>query len=815
MLDLAYDHDLQQVFDAARTLADEGEGALNTAHLLAALLESDTTPRYMLAHRGLTRADALEELNALNGSEQPDRVERISRRCRQLAESCGAEAANTLHLLVSLCSDRGTLACALLREAGVEPASLRTIATALLTSGPKQQAAAIAAIRARGQGANKNALGREKSPSASRPGPAAERRVAQLHPGIDPRITRSRDQFRPTVVDTSIDVAKLKLDEDSYPMLCALGRNLSLAAAEQRLEPLVGRRPLITKVLDILGKRRANNPCLIGEPGVGKTALVEGLAYLQVHQPEAVPLLHNRILVELNMGALLSGTQLRGAFSERMATLRSEIEAAKGQVIVFFDEIHTLVGAGSAGDGSPDALVELSAAMAQGRFPCIGATTTENFRTYIEGNPAFSRRLEPIIVGEPSTEETIEILEGVLPAYRSHHEIDYSEEALETAVALSSRYLVDRQLPDKALALLDLAGSRSRRLGRRVVGREEVSELVSEIADIPLERLLLSDTQRLLDMSDFLGQRVIGHRAIIERVCEVVRRNYAGFRSNRPIGSFLFLGPTGVGKTELVKALADFLFQNREAICRFDMSEFMEPHSVARLIGSPPGYIGHDHGGQLTEAIRRRPYQIILFDEVEKAHPDVLQILLQLLDEGRLTDGRGRTVDFSNTLVVMTSNLGSEHYRGAARAPIGFGDQPANDSRREKVLASAKSAFPLELYNRIEERLVFEPLTRTEIFDIARLLLADSSRRLAKERGIVYQASDQVIDYLIQRGGFDAQLGARPMRSTISRLIEAALARQILAGQIRADDYVELEMDCQQQLLLRPRRDRPAAQAIA
>ncbi|MBK8480325.1 MAG: ATP-dependent Clp protease ATP-binding subunit [Proteobacteria bacterium] len=774
-----YERALEQLFSQAQVIAERCAQPLCSGHLLLALLGSDALAGPLLHDRGLGGAEVAGKLTGdLAGSEPADWTEQVRQRCRQLARAKLAAPQVGLHALLALAGARDGVAARLLTACGLDLPQLRSIALALVTN--PQRAPTTPRVRRRERTRN------------------------------DPRVTRrlaatdapESATLAPTAAAAPAAAAPYALDAKRFPILTQLGRNLSAAAAHGEIEALIGRRALVQQLLDVLGKRRANNPCLVGEPGVGKTALVEGLAYLQVHEPEAVPQLAGRCLVELNVGALVAGTQLRGAFSERVAGLRQEVEAAAGQVVLFLDDIHTLVGAGAAGDGALDAVGELSGALAQGNFPCIGATSTDNFRRVIEPQPTLKRRLQPILVPEPTLDETVAILRALGPAYARHHGIALLDEAYPAAAELAQRYLTDRQLPDKAIALLDLAGSRARRSAEKSVGRAQIAELVAEAAGVPVQRLLLQDNERLLQMETFLQQRIVGHQAILERIGQVLRRNYAGFRSQRPIGSFLLLGPTGVGKTELVKALADFMFQSREALCRFDMSEYMEPHNVARLIGSPPGYVGYEQGGQLTEAIRRRPYQIVLLDEVEKAHRDVLQLLLQLLDDGRLTDGRGRTVDFSNTLVVMTSNLGSEHYE---RRPGGIGFAPApndaapaavkdNDPLASAVLQSARRALPIELWNRIEERLVFRALTRQQIRSVARLLVEDSSRRLLQERKVAITASEAALDYLIDHGGYDALLGARPMRTTIQRLIEGPVAELILAGGVVAGDTLAADV---------------------
>jgi ATP-dependent Clp protease ATP-binding subunit ClpC len=824
---------LQRIYDAAAIYARDRGTLLSSADLLLAVLTVESEARPLLIDGGLT----VDHITAgLSTPEPQDTLDRIR---RELGRVFGSGAETTpLQLLATLCSYvRESAAHQILTTVGIDVRGIAMTAIRLSQSqDPRRRRrrapeglpaatvegeaheALAAAVPAPAPAASMT----QAPASLAEPAPSLESSAALDEPAAPARRNRARDRARdralhdprvtrgtgdpPAAADETPPpdpAARFVLDEEAYPTLTSMGRNLSEAAARGQLEPLIGRRTFVDQILDILGKRRANNPCLVGEPGVGKTAIVEGLAYLQVHDPAAVPFLEDKRLVEINMGTLVSGTQLRGTFNERMASLRTEVEAAEGKIIVFLDEIHTLVGAGAVGEGALDAVGELSAAMARGLFPCIGATTTDNYKKYIEEAPALQRRLQMVLVPEPSVQETLEILGGLVPSYERHHKVAFLPESLEAAVRLSGRYIANRFLPDKALGLLDLAGSRAHRKSRTQVGRAEVAELVAETAGIPAPRLLMTDTERFLHMDGFLEAHIIGHRAIIKRVCQVIRRNYAGFSSNRPIGSFLFLGPTGVGKTETVKVLGDFLFQSREALCRFDMSEFQEPHSVARLIGSPPGYVGHDEGGQLTESVRRKPYQIVLLDEVEKAHRDVLQILLQLLDDGRLTDGRGRTVDFSNTVVVMTSNLGSDHY-DRRRGPIGFGvadgggggGEADPDWQRiaEEVLSTARKAFPIELWNRIEERMVFEPLRREQILEVAKLLVRSSSDRLAVEKRIRFSATDAALAYLVDHGGFDPLLGARPMRTTIQRLVEGPVAEQILLR--RVGEGEELLVDC-------------------
>lgn len=612
------------------------------------------------------------------------------------------------------------------------------------------------------------------------------------------RATRREDEDRFDSNDEQGDpelAAEYELDADEFPNLSEYGRNLTVEAALGNIDAVIGRDNEIGQAIDILGKRRSNNPLLVGEPGVGKTAIVEGLALRFVEMKRRGAPMGERVIIELEMSRLLSGTHLRGAFSERLLGIKDEVAAADGNVIVFLDEIHMWMDAGTGGDGG-DAAGELKTALARGRFPCIGATTLDEFRQFVESDPAFERRFQRVNVEEPDEETALRIVEGVRTHYERHHGVEYTPGALAASVTLSNRYIHDRHLPDKAIGVLDLAGSRAARRGHKTVDRQALSAVVAEMASIPRERLTRTDGDRFLQMESFLSERIVGHNQIVETVAELLRRNYAGFRGQRPIGSLLFLGPTGVGKTEMVKVLADFLFHDRDAIVQVDMSEFMESHSVSRLIGSPPGYVGHDDGGQLTERIRQRPYQVVLLDEIEKAHSDVLNLLLQLFDEGRLTDGRGRQVDFSNALVVMTSNLGAGVFDDAAEVvaspTIGFSrrDEAGGESRRDgtrlrdRALEAAGQHFTPELWNRIDEKLVFLPLSREEIADIARLQLADSKQKLLDESDIEMDYGPGVVEHLIENGGYDPEYGARPMRQTIERLVEGKVARAILAGTV-------------------------------
>ncbi|EKV01734.1 ATPase with chaperone activity, ATP-binding subunit [Leptolyngbya sp. PCC 7375] len=641
--------------------------------------------------------------------------------------------------------------------------------------------------------------------------------------------------------------------------------DLTKLAAEGNIDPVVGRRQEIERVVQILGRRSKNNPVLIGEPGVGKTAIAEGLAQRIINQDVPELLLDQRVL-SLDINSLVAGTRFRGEFEERLKQIVAEVNKA-GNIILLIDEIHTLVGAGGM-EGGMDAANMLKPALARGELQCIGATTLDEYRKYIEKDGALERRFQPVMVNEPSVEETIEILQGVRASYEQHHNLLISDDALVTAAKLSNRYIADRYLPDKAIDLIDEAGScvhlrhsqtslakelkqslrkiiqdkdaavkaqefdraselrdqeleleaklqdfnedRAATDTRPVVTVEDIAQVVASWTGVPANRITKSESAMLMKLEETLHQRIIGQENAVNAVAKAIRRARVGLRSEqRPIASFIFCGPTGVGKTELTKALADIVFGAEDAIIRLDMSEYMEPQSVAKLIGSPPGYVGYGDGGQLTEAVRRKPYTVVLFDEIEKAHPDVFNLLLQLLDDGRLTDSQGRVVDFKNTVIIMTSNIGSRAIEKQGTG-IGFdmidGDlATAQYNRtREQVNDALKSSFRPEFLNRLDEIIVFHQLKRSEVKQIADILLQDVAKRLV-EQAIKIEVTEAFKDKLVVEG-YDPSYGARPLRRAITRLVEDSLAEALLAGDIRAGETAVLDVNDDGQVTVQRKR---------
>ena len=646
----------------------------------------------------------------------------------------------------------------------------------------------------------------------------------------------------------------------STPVLDAFGRDLTKMATENGLDPVIGRTKEIQRVIQILSRRTKNNPVLIGEPGVGKTAIVEGLAQ-RIIQKDVPEVLFDKRVVSLDLPALVAGTKYRGEFEERMKRVTDEIRKGAGEIILFVDELHTVVGAGAA-EGAIDASNILKPALSRGELQCIGATTLNEYKKYIEKDPALERRFQPVQVEQPSVEEAISILKGLRQRYEDHHQVKITDDALVLAARLSDRYITDRFLPDKAIDIMDEASSRvrleasvvpadlrsvrqeleqvtndlqevlgvspyernydrgfelrerqrelkeyaqqleetwkrARGNARTTVEEDDIAEVVSVWTGVPVRKLAADETHRLLNMETNLHSRVIGQDEAINAVSRSVRRGRAGLQDpKRPLGSFIFLGPTGVGKTELARALAEFLFGSEEAMIRIDMSEFMERFAVSRLVGAPPGYVGFDEGGQLTDRVRRKPYSVVLLDEIEKAHPEVFNILLQVLEDGRLTDSQGRAVDFRNTVIIMTSNVGTSSMdlsRG-----MGFMAEEDNtvqqgyERMKSVVLEKFKKTFRPEFLNRIDETLVFQPLTREEIAQIVHLFL-NRVRKSLKAQGLDLVVSDEILKKLATVG-FDPALGARPLRRAIQRMIEDPLAEEVLQGKYRDGDSISADL---------------------
>jgi ATP-dependent Clp protease ATP-binding subunit ClpC len=657
-----------------------------------------------------------------------------------------------------------------------------------------------------------------------------------------------------TYEDKPSDKNAIDNKKASTPMLDKYGRDLTALSKEQGLDPVIGRDNETQRLLEILCRRIKNNPCLIGEPGVGKTAVVEGLAQ-RIVEGNIPEILRNKRVVSLDLTSMIAGAKYRGEFEERLKKTMDEIIKDK-DIIIFIDEIHTIIGAGGA-EGAIDASNILKPALARGEIQCIGATTIDEYRKYIEKDSALERRFQPITVGEPSKEETLKILKGLRDKYEAHHRVEITDEALEAAVNLSDRYITDRFMPDKAIDLIDEGAAKVRiqsltappdlkdleekieNIGKEkeeairvqdferaaglrdkerilkeqlsgmkdnwdtqnsiktlVVDAEKIASVVSSWTKIPIQKLTESESERLLNLEDILHKRVVGQNEAVKSIARAVRRARVGIKDpNRPIGSFIFLGPTGVGKTELSKALAEAMFGDENSIIRVDMSEYMESHSVARLIGSPPGYVGHEEGGQLTEAVRRKPYSIVLLDEIEKANPEVFNILLQIMEDGRLTDGKGKIVNFKNTIIIMTSNVGAHQIKkqksiGFSSASSNNGNETEYEKMKENILGELKQKFRPEFLNRIDDTIVFHKLSDEDLNQIIDLMLASIRKRL-EDREIYLNFEEDSKKFLLNKG-IDLDYGARPLRRLIIKEVEDKLSEEILQGNIRIGDRVKV-----------------------
>ena len=784
------------------------------------------------------------------------------------AQRLGNNYIGTEHILLGIISEGESLAAKVLESLGVNLAKVRQEVEAIVGRGGQTvQQEIVFTPRAKlvielafeeARQLNHNYIGTEHLLlGLIREGEGVAARVL-TNLGVDPAKVR----LQTTSLLGAEGQPSAPKGKSKTPTLDSYGRDLTQLARDNKLDPVIGRSNEIERVIQILSRRTKNNPALIGEPGVGKTAIAEGLAQ-RVIKGEVPDPLRDRRVITLDLAGLVAGTKYRGEFEERMKRVMDEIRAASGEIVLFIDELHTLVGAGAA-EGAIDASNIIKPALARGELQCIGATTLNEFRKHIEKDSALERRFQPVMVGEPSILETIEILKGLRDRYEDHHKVHITDEALAAAAKLGDRYITDRFLPDKAVDLIDEASSRVRlqatlpplelrELDARLRGivterenatknsqldkasklretedelreekavlekawqgkkaeqidniikvtEENVAEIVSAWTKIPVSRLAQAETEKLLNMKESLHERVVGQDQAIEVITRAIRRSRAGLKNpSRPIGSFIFLGPTGVGKTEVARSLAAFLFDDEESMIRIDMSEYMEKYSVSRLVGAPPGYVGYEEGGQLTEAVRRRPYSVVLLDEIEKAHPDVFNLLLQVLDDGRLTDSQGRQVDFKNCVIVMTSNVGATGMQtttdiGFRLQKSGEDDEVKNYERmKSKVMEEVKQTFRPEFLNRVDEVVVFHQLTREQIEEIVGLELEKvAAEGKAQELDIKVTAAAKA---LLARKGWDPQFGARPLRRAIQRNVEDELAEEMLKGHFGSGDHILADVD--------------------
>lgn len=791
---------------AEQVMTDFRHGYLGTEHLLVGLIHAkNSVAQKALEACGITEEDILDKIKDIIGMggsplvmtrDFTPRVKRIFEMSTQLAKQLGSESIGTEYLLISILKEKNCIAVKLLETLGINVSKLLSVLMEMLTGSSQKTEASFSTTKT-------------NAPSS----------------------------------------------KSTTPTLDKYSRDLTVLAREGKFDPIVGREKEIERVIQILSRRTKNNPCLVGEPGVGKTAVVEGLAQ-KIASDEIPDLLKGKRVVSLDLSSMISGTKYRGEFEERINKVIEEVRLA-GDVILFIDELHTIIGAGAA-EGAMDASNILKPSLARGEVQLVGATTLDEYRKHIEKDAALERRFQPVQVEEPSEDQTLEILRGIKDKYEMHHQVQITDEALKAAVKLSARYIADRYLPDKAIDLLDEAASKVRlraftaptnikeleeqlahlneqkelaiineeyekasEIKRKenevkekianakvewdakhtktdqVVGEEEIADIVSSWTNIPVRRLAEEETERLRQMEKILHERVVGQEEAIVAVSKAVRRGRVGLKDpNRPIGSFMFLGPTGVGKTELTKALAEAMFGDENAMVRVDMSEYMEKHTVSKMIGSPPGYVGYEEGGQLTEKVRRKPYCVVLFDEIEKAHGDVFNILLQILDDGHITDSRGRRINFKNTIIIMTSNIGARSI--IAPKKLGFisteDAEKSYEDMKKGVMEEVKRTFKPEFLNRIDETLVFHPLSTKEIRQIADIMINRLISRISKNVGIEIRLTEEALDFLGKKG-YNQAYGARPLRRTIQTYIEDKLSDEMLSGNFKEGDVISVTVE--------------------
>ena len=790
------DKELQSLRRRAEELAASRRESLRTPHLLAAVAELPSEPAsLLLLDRGLDAARILEDLQA-TGQDTPDAIARTMQRARDFASRGENKCASPIHMLFALCQERGSEAHRILERGGVDVAKLRGTVMQLamgivnprrvtpLTE-PRVARTTIATERARPRVSpvplTKTAPPPRPRPRASSAGPTLTRPVALETHGRPPSVP-SVPPIAPSEPAFATSLGTPPPPSEVRPSMLAVCTH---EIGSETGGKIVGREAEVERIQDILERRDAHHALVVGPPGIGKTALIQGLA-------RTLSKVGTRVL-ELEPSALLAGAASRGAMTDRFARLRRELEALPGRTVVVVDGVGALLGA----DASEETVAEVRGLLARGTTRLVLTSSPDEFRRHVEIDGVMLRRLTVIELAELPRDRVIEVVANASAELGAHHDVPITSAARGACISWAERYMSERVFPDKALTILDLAAARAKRKKADAVDVPHVAQVVADLAAVPLDRLLETDAERMLHLEDHLAKRVVGHRESLGRLAQVLRRSASGLRSERPLGTFLLLGPTGVGKTETAKAVAESLFGSPHSMTRLDFSEYAEAHAVARLVGAPPGYVGHDAGGQLTEAVRKRPYQVILLDEIEKAHRDVLEAFLQVFDEGRMTDGRGRTVDFRQTVILLTSNLGADVFsKNGARQAIGFGGMKTAgvDDRRALALEKAKSALPPELVNRFDDILVFDALQEDDVREVARRMLADLAARLKESRHVDLAWSDAIVEHLLANGGFDAAYGARPMRRTIGRLIETPLAEHLLTGTVVDGGKLRLDL---------------------